>query len=84
MSISIDEIEQQVAAGINNSQVTAQGQDGKYQVQVVSDFFAGLNAVKRQQAVYKILNPHLASGVIHAVSMHLFTNEEFSKKSAES
>lgn len=76
MSINIEEIEQMISAEITNSQVMAQGQDGKYQVNVVSDFFAGLNAVKRQQAIYKILNPHIASGAIHAVSMVLQTNAE--------
>lgn len=76
MSINTEEIEQMIAAEITNSQVMAQGQDGKYQVRVVSDFFDGLNAVKRQQAIYKILNPHIASGAIHAVSMLLQTNAE--------
>jgi acid stress-induced BolA-like protein IbaG/YrbA len=38
--------------------------------------FEGLNAVKRQQAVYKVLNPHISSGAIHAVSMRLSTDAE--------
>lgn len=56
--------------------ITVEGGDGKYQVSIVSDFFAGLNQVKRQQAVYKILNEHIASGAIHAVSMRLKTTDE--------
>ena len=76
MSISTEEIERMIAAEIPDAQVKVQGQDANFQVNVVSDSFEGLNAVKRQQAIYKILNPHIASGVIHAVSMLLQTREE--------
>lgn len=47
------------------------GSDGKFEVAVVSDIFDGLNRVKRQQAIYRILNEHISSGAIHAVSMIL-------------
>lgn len=70
------EIEQLVSAAMPGAQVTVQGEGGKYLVTVVSDTFSGLNAVKRQQSVYRILNPHIASGAIHAVSMNLKTPEE--------
>ena len=76
MSISTEEIEAMIVNAIPDSRVTVQGVEGKYQVQVISDFFEGLNAVKRQQAVYRILNPHISSGVIHAVSMRLMTSSE--------
>lgn len=56
--------------------VEVQGEGGKFLLSIVSTEFAGLNAVKRQQAVYRIINPHIASGVIHAVSMNLKTPEE--------
>jgi len=32
--------------------------------------------VKRQQAIYKILNEHITSGAIHAVTMNLMTVNE--------
>lgn len=54
------------------------GGDGKYQVSAVGDMFDGLNAVKRQQAVYKVLNPHISSGAIHAVTMNLKSTSEAS------
>ena len=38
--------------------------------------FSGLNAVKRQQKVYAILNSHIISGAIHAVSMNLKAPED--------
>ena len=60
----------------SGDRISVDGGDGKYQVFIVSDFFAGLNQVKRQQAIYKILNEHIASGAIHAVSMRLKTSDE--------
>jgi len=56
--------------------VDVQGDGYKYQVNVVSGAFAGLNRVKRQQTVYKILNEHIQSGAIHAVNMQLLTPDE--------
>ena len=57
-------------------EIAVAGGDGKFQVTAVGDLFEGLNAVKRQQKVYQILNEHIASGAIHAVSMRLLTTAE--------
>ena len=63
-------------AKLPNCQVTVEGGDGKYLVTVIGDVFEGLNAVKRQQTIYKILNEHITSGAIHAVTMRLMTVTE--------
>ena len=63
-------------AELNECQVTVEGGDGKYLVTVIGDVFEGLNAVKRQQAIYKVLNDHITSGAIHAVTMNLMTPGE--------
>ncbi|WP_320820701.1 BolA family protein [Thalassolituus sp.] len=42
----------------------------------VGEAFEGLNAVKRQQYVYKILNPYIVDGSLHAVSIRTFTPAE--------
>ncbi|MDT8398258.1 MAG: BolA/IbaG family iron-sulfur metabolism protein [Pseudomonadales bacterium] len=70
------EVEQLIADAIKDARVRVQGMDGKYQVSVVSDFFEGLGAVKRQQAIYRLLQPYISSGSIHAVSMQLQTRAE--------
>jgi acid stress-induced BolA-like protein IbaG/YrbA len=57
--------------------IKVEGGDGKYLVTAVGDSFDGLNAVKRQQKIYRILNQHITSGAIHAVTMRLFTQNEF-------
>ena len=76
MSMNTEEIERLIAESMSDAEVTAQGGEGKYLVQVVSPAFEGMGAVKRQQAVYKILNPHITSGAIHAVTMDLLTPRE--------
>lgn len=71
-----EEIERLLTGEFPDSDVTASGQDGKYQVRIISEAFAGQNAVKRQQSVYRVLNPHITSGAIHAISMQLLTSGE--------
>ncbi len=76
MSISTGEIEALIRSELGDAEVRVQGADAKYQIQVIADEFSGLNAVKRQQRIYRIINPHISSGEIHAVSMILKTHEE--------
>ena len=38
-------------------------------IEVVSDTFAGLNRVKRQQAVYACIQDFIADGSLHAVTI---------------
>ena len=79
MSITTEQITDIIAAEINDAELEVSGGDGKYQIKVVADIFAGLNSVKRQQTIYRIINEHISSGAIHAVSMLLHTKEEHAK-----
>jgi len=69
-------LEQLLQSSFADCEVRVEGGGGKYQVVMVGETFAGLNAVKRQQLVYQHLNVHIRSGAVHAVSMHLTTPEE--------
>lgn len=71
-----DLIAQLLTTELPSCKFTVEGGDGKYLVTGVGQIFDGLNAVQRQQAIYKILNEHIASGAIHAVSMKLMTDVE--------
>ena len=73
-----EQIRELLQAEFPDCQIAVEGGDGKYMVTAIGDFFEGMNAVKRQQAVYKVLNPHITSGAIHAVSMRLLTEAESS------
>ncbi len=64
-------IQEILAAALPGTEVDVQGEAGKYLVTAMGDIFEGLNAVKRQQTIYKVLNEHISSGAIHAVTMRL-------------
>jgi acid stress-induced BolA-like protein IbaG/YrbA len=76
MAMNTSDIAALVTSALADARVDVQGEGGKYQVQVVSTAFEGLNRVKRQQAIYRLLNEHIQSGAIHAVSMLLQTPAE--------
>jgi acid stress-induced BolA-like protein IbaG/YrbA len=76
MPMPTNEISALLAAEFPGAEIAVGGADGKYQVQVVSTAFAGMNRVKRQQAIYRVLNAHIQSGAIHAINMQLQTPEE--------
>ena len=59
--------------------VLVEGAGGKFTVTVVTDRFDGMRPVAKQQLVYGPLNPHIATGEIHAVTMRTLTKEEWRK-----
>ncbi len=76
MAIDSDQIQELLEEQLPGCEIQVQGEGNKFQVLAVGEVFAGLNAVKRQQKIYQILNSHIASGAIHAVSMRLMTSTE--------
>ena len=69
-----------VEAGIENAEVTVKLEGNSCQLMVVSTAFEGLRTLKKQQLIYACLNEKIASGDLHAVTMHTFTPEEWEKK----
>ena len=50
--------------------------ESHFKLVLVSDVFTGLSAVKRHQAVYKVLQDELA-GPVHALALHLYAPAEW-------
>ena len=71
-----EQIRELLATALPDCEFAVEGGDGKYLVTAVGDVFEGLNAVKRNQTVYQVLNDHIGSGAIHAVTMRLMTEAE--------
>lgn len=76
-----EQVKALIEAGLPGATVQVEGEGNKYQVTVVSEVFAGLSPVKKQQRVYATLNEHIASGAIHAITMQTYTPDEWAKKS---
>ena len=48
-----------------------------FNILVVSGLFDGKRAIQRQQMIYAVLEEFISSGVIHAINMNLFSEEEW-------
>ena len=75
------EVQKLIAAGLPGCEVTVTGDGSHFQVTAVGEMFAGLNAVKRQQAVYATVNDLITNGTLHALSIKACTPEEWEKAS---
>lgn len=63
---------------INESHHHSRGEDSHFKVVMVSAAFEGLRAVARHQKVYALFQDEFAGG-LHALTLHLFTPEEWQK-----
>lgn len=70
-------VQQMIEQGIPGSRVAVQGDGSKFEAQVVSADFAGLNTLKRHQKVYATVGEHITSGAIHALTIKAYTPDEF-------
>ncbi|MBV1885202.1 MAG: BolA/IbaG family iron-sulfur metabolism protein [Gammaproteobacteria bacterium] len=73
------EVKALIESAIGDAEANVEVQGNSYQVRVVGDCFEGLNAVKKQQLVYRALGDQIADGSIHAVTMQLYTVSEWQK-----
>lgn len=75
-----DEIQVLLADGFPGAHIEVGGDGYHHDVLIVSDMFAGLMPVRKQQLVYAILNDKIIDGSLHAINMKLFTQEQWAKK----
>jgi len=71
--MDVNDLKAAVAAAIPDCQLSVEGEGCNFTLVVVSPGFDGLLPVKRQQKVLAALNPWLATGELHAVSMRTYT-----------
>ena len=79
--MSPEQLTELLKAAFPNAEVAVSGQAGKFDLRIVDAQFEGIRPVARQQAVYAPLNTHIASGVVHAVTIRAMTPEEWRKAS---
>lgn len=83
-SLSNSDIEQLIKQNITDSQVFIEGAGCDFTVTVISEKFADLTAVKKQQLVMESLTEPLASGKLHAVSVQTYTPNEWQARPVNS
>jgi acid stress-induced BolA-like protein IbaG/YrbA len=76
-----EEVKRLIEAGMPGSQVTVKGDGSHFDAVVVSEAFAGLTPVKKQQLVYATVNEQITSGQLHALSIKTYTPDEWEKAS---
>lgn len=74
------EVKQIIEAGIPGSEATVTADGNKYTAIVVSDEFEGKTMLAEQKMVYALLNEHIQSGVIHAVTIKAYTKSEWAEQ----
>lgn len=72
----IDEIRARVEQALDSAEVEVAGEGNRFQIDVVSEGFEGMNRVKRQQQVYAAIGDLIAAGTIHAVTITASTPAE--------
>jgi len=81
-SLSDSDIEKLVKQGIADSTVFIEGAGCDFTVIVISEQFADLSLVKKQQLVMATLTEPLGNGKLHAVSVQTYTPDEWQARSA--
>ena len=74
------EVKSLLEAKLPDTQVEVEGEGCNFQLNLISDQLAALSPVKRQQQVYALLNPYIADGRIHAVTMKFYTQEAWASR----
>lgn len=75
------EVKSFLEAKMADVQVEVEGEGCKFQLNLISDELLVLSPVKRQQQVYAHLNPWIADGSIHAVTMKFFSRAAWAERS---
>ena len=74
------EVKALIESHISGSEVRVEANGNNVQLIVISDAFDGLRPIKKQQMVYACIQPQIADGSIHAVTMKTFTTTEWQRE----
>ena len=77
--VTPESIKQDIEKGMATSYLTVVGDGQHFEAVIVSDEFAGLSRIQRQQRVNKTLGERMTTD-IHALSMKTLTPQEWQEK----
>lgn len=75
-----NEIEALLKDALGLSEVHVESDGSHYKIIAVSDQFAEMSRVKKQQAIYAPLTDKIADGSLHALSIKTFTEKEWQRE----
>lgn len=65
---------------IDGAKATVTAEGSKFEAVVISDAFDGVSVVNRHKMVYSVLEEHIKSGAIHALTIKAHTESEYASK----
>jgi len=65
---------------IDGAKATVTAEGSKFEAVVISDTFDGVSVVNRHKMVYSVLEEHIKSGAIHALTIKAHTEAEYASK----
>ncbi|WP_263142284.1 BolA family protein [Pseudomonas sp. RIT-PI-AD] len=74
------EVKNLLESHLPDTRVEVEGEGCNFQLNLISDELAALSPVKRQQQVYAHLNPWIADGSIHAVTMKFYSRAAWAER----
>jgi acid stress-induced BolA-like protein IbaG/YrbA len=78
MSITAQDIQRMIEAGLPGCIARVEGDDGThFNAVIVSEVFAGKSLLQQQRLVYGTLGARMANGEIHALSLKTYTPQEW-------
>jgi len=75
-----NEVKTLVMSSIEGADVSVKLNGNSCQIGVVAPQFEGIRTLKRQQLVYGCINDRIASGELHAVTLHTYSPSEWEKQ----
>ncbi len=78
--MDIKAIKEKLEQALVLDECIVKGENGNFQVIVVSEMFADMSRVKKQQVVYGPLTEEIASNAIHALTIKALTPDEWQKQ----
>ena len=74
-----DVITKVISDGIKCDDLTVEGSEAKYEVQIVSNVFDGKSTIQRHKLIYSLLDSYIKTGEIHALTIKAMTISESKK-----
>ena len=74
--MTLEEVQKKLELGIEQSEVTMEGDGCNCSAVIVSPIFEGLSLLQRQRAVLGVVKEEIKSGELHALSVKTLTPAE--------